>query len=55
VSSTFDVVMERDEEGYSVASVQALRGCHTQGASVEQAQERVREAIELCVEVASGN
>ena len=25
----FTVVIERDEEGYYVASVPALRGCHT--------------------------
>lgn len=26
----FNVVIEQDEDGYFVASVPALRGCHTQ-------------------------
>ncbi len=47
----FDVVIERDSEGYYVATVPALRGCHTQARSLDQLMERVREAIELCVEV----
>ena len=47
----FDVVIERDAEGYYVASVPALHGCHTQARSLDQLMERVREAIELCLEV----
>ena len=47
----FDVVIERDAEGVYVASVPALRGCHTQARSLDQLVERVREAIELCLEV----
>ena len=46
----FDIVIERDAEGYYVASVPALRGCHTQARSLDQLIERVREAIELCLE-----
>jgi predicted RNase H-like HicB family nuclease len=45
------VVIERDEEGYYVASVPQLQGCHTQGKSRDEAMERIREAIELCLEV----
>ena len=47
----FSVVIERDSEGYYVASVPALRGCHTQAKSLDQVMERIREAIELCLEV----
>jgi len=47
----FDVVVERDEDGYYVASVPALRGCHTQARSLDELVSRVREAIELCLEV----
>lgn len=47
----FDVVIERDSEGYYVASVPALRGCHTQAKSLDELMERVKEAIELCLEV----
>lgn len=47
----FDVVIERDAEGFYVASVPALRGCHTQARSLDELMERVREAIELCLDV----
>jgi predicted RNase H-like HicB family nuclease len=47
----FDVVIERDEEGYYVASVPQLHGCHTQARSLDEVTQRVREAIELCLEV----
>jgi predicted RNase H-like HicB family nuclease len=47
----FNVVIERDEDGYFVASVPALRGCHTQAKSLDVLMKRVREAIELCLEV----
>jgi predicted RNase H-like HicB family nuclease len=47
----FSVVVERDEEGYYVASVPELQGCHTQAKSLDKLMERIREAIELCLEV----
>lgn len=55
MSRTYDVVVERDEEGYYVASVPGLHGCHTQASTLEQLLERVREAIELCLEVSDSN
>jgi len=45
------VIIERDAEGYYVATVPALRGCHTQAKSLDTLLERIREAIELCLEV----
>ena len=47
----FDVVVERDGEGYYVASVPAIPGCHTQAKSLDDLDRRIREAIELCLEV----
>jgi predicted RNase H-like HicB family nuclease len=47
----FDVVVERDSAGFFIASVPALLGCHTQAKSLDELMERVREAIELCLEV----
>ena len=52
---TFDVLIERAADGYYVASVPALHGCHTQARSLDTLQKRVREAIELCLEVKAGN
>jgi predicted RNase H-like HicB family nuclease len=47
----FDVVIEQDSEGYFVASVPALPGCHTQAKSLDLLMERTCEAIELGLEV----
>ena len=49
-SRKFTVLIERDEDGYYVASVPALRGCHTQGKNLDTLMKRVREAVELCLE-----
>ena len=46
----FTVVIERDEEGYYVATVPGLRGCHTQAKNLDTLMKRAREAIELCLE-----
>jgi predicted RNase H-like HicB family nuclease len=51
MTKEFSVIIERDEEGYYVASVPELRGCHTQARSLDKLMERIREAIELCLEV----
>jgi predicted RNase H-like HicB family nuclease len=47
----FSVVIERDEEGYLVASVPSLPGCHTQARSLDELMDRVQEVIALCLEV----
>jgi predicted RNase H-like HicB family nuclease len=46
----FNVIIERDDEGYFVASVPSLAGCHTQAKSLDVLMKRIREAIELCLE-----
>ncbi|MBM3947909.1 MAG: type II toxin-antitoxin system HicB family antitoxin [SAR202 cluster bacterium] len=47
----YTVVIEHDEDGYFVATVPALPGCHTQAKSLDELEERIREAISLCLEV----
>ena len=47
----FSVVIEKDEDGYFVATVPALRGCHTQAKSQDTLMKRIKEAVELCLEV----
>jgi predicted RNase H-like HicB family nuclease len=47
---TFTVLIEQDEEGYLVATVPALRGCHTQAKNLDTLMKRVREVIALCLE-----
>ena len=47
----FNTIIERDSEDYYVATVPDLRGCHTQAKSLDTLMGRVRDAIELCLEV----
>ncbi len=47
----FNIIVERDSEGWYVASVPELSGCHTQAKSLDKLMERIREAVELCLEV----
>jgi predicted RNase H-like HicB family nuclease len=51
MSRDFDVIIERDSEGYYVASVPALPGCHTQARSLDELSERIQEAIALYPDV----
>jgi predicted RNase H-like HicB family nuclease len=46
----FTVLIERDEDGFYVATVPALRGCHTQAKNLDTLMKRVREVVELCLE-----
>jgi predicted RNase H-like HicB family nuclease len=45
----FTVIIERDEEGYFVAEVPELPGCHTQAKSLDVLRRRMKEAIALCM------
>jgi predicted RNase H-like HicB family nuclease len=51
VKREFNVIIEKDSAGYYVATVPELRGCHTQAKSLDALMKRIREAIELCLEV----
>lgn len=46
----FNVIIEKDEVGYYMASVPSIKGCHTQAKSLDELMERIKEAIELCLE-----
>ena len=40
---------EQDEDGWWVATVPRLRGCHTQGRTLDEARRRIREALALYI------
>ena len=46
----FDVVLLEDETGGYVAMVPALSGCHTQGDTMPEVLENIKEAIDLYIE-----
>ena len=48
--SNYTVLIEQDEDGLYVVKVPDISGCYSQGKTVEQALQRVKEAIEVCLE-----
>lgn len=46
----FNVIIEKDLDGFYVATVPELKGCHTQAKSLDELNERIKEVIELCLE-----
>lgn len=48
----FRILIHQDEDGVFVASAPSIPGCHTQGGTYEEAIKNIKEAIELCLEVA---
>jgi predicted RNase H-like HicB family nuclease len=47
----FNVIIEKDEDGFYIGSVPELPGCHTQAKTLDQLQDRIKEAIELYLDV----
>jgi len=47
----FYVTIEEGEDGYYIADVPELPGCHTQGKTLDELMENIKEAIELYLEV----
>ena len=48
---TFDILIEMEEDGYYIASVPSLPGCHTQAKSLDALRRRIQDAIKLYLEV----
>jgi len=46
----FTVIIEKDEDGVYIAEVPDLKGCYTQGETVEEVMKNIREVIEMCLE-----
>jgi len=54
-TKTFTVLIEQDEDGMYIAKVPDIQGCYTQGKTVEQAMERIKEAVQVCLEAEKGS
>ncbi len=46
----FYVMIERDEDGFYIGEVPQLRGCYSQGKSLDELMENIEEVIRLCLE-----
>lgn len=47
----YNIIIEKDSEGYYTGYVPELKGCHSQAKSIDELLKRMEEVIELCVEV----
>ena len=47
---TLPVIVEKDEDGFYVVESPLLKGCYTQGETLDEALKNIREAIEMCHE-----
>ena len=48
---TFQVLLERDEDGMWIVECPAIPGCVSQGVTRGEAVENIQDAIKLCLEV----
>ena len=46
----FYVVVEKDEDGFYVGEVPQLKACYTQGRTLDELMDNIKEVIELCFE-----
>ena len=46
----YNMIIEKDEDGWYVSEVVELPGCHTQGKTIDQLIERTKEAIKAYLE-----
>ncbi|MGV8016748.1 MAG: type II toxin-antitoxin system HicB family antitoxin [Ignavibacteria bacterium] len=44
----YNIIIEKDSEGYFIGSVPELKGCHSQAKSIDELMKRMEEVIELC-------
>ncbi len=46
----FYVVIERDEDGVHIGEVPQLKACYSQGETIDELMQNMREVIETCLE-----
>ncbi len=51
MAKIFHVIIEQDEDGGYIGRVPELRGCLSQGDTLDELMSNIKEAIELCLEV----
>ena len=46
----FTVLIEKGEDGFYIATVPDIPGCYTQAKNIGELMDRIKEAIEVCLE-----
>jgi len=49
-SKEFYVMIERDEDGIYIGEVPKLKACYSQGETIDELMQNMREVIEMCLE-----
>jgi predicted RNase H-like HicB family nuclease len=44
------IIIEIDEDGYYIVSCPLFKGCHSYGATIDEAMANIREVIDMCLE-----
>ncbi len=44
------IIVEKDEDGFYVVECPLLKGCYTQGKTLDEALKNIREVIGMCLE-----
>ena len=44
------VVIEKDQDGFFVGEVPQLKGCYSQGRSLDELMANIKEVVEMCLE-----
>jgi predicted RNase H-like HicB family nuclease len=47
--ASFNVIIEKGEDGYLISEVVEIPGCHTQAKTMDELIERTKEAIAVCL------
>lgn len=47
---TLPIIVEKDEDGFYVVECPLLKGCYTQGETLDEALKNIHEVIEMCLE-----
>jgi predicted RNase H-like HicB family nuclease len=51
----YPVIIEQDEDGFYIVSCPLIQGCHSYGASINEAMDNIREAIEASLDDSNEN
>jgi predicted RNase H-like HicB family nuclease len=48
--ATYNIIIEKGEDGYLISEVVEIPGCHTQAKTMDELIKRTKEAIAVCLE-----
>jgi len=46
----FYMIVEQDEDGFFIGEIPQLKACYSQGQTLDELRENIKEVIEMCLE-----